>query len=252
MLPKVSIVTVVFNNQSFIECAINSVLSQTYQNIEYIVIDGGSVDGTIERIKKYSDKIAHFVSEKDRGIYDAMNKGIRLATGDIVGILNSDDFYASNTTVETVVRMMDEKQVDACYGDLVYVDRQNVSKMKRCWKSCEYKDGLFRKGWMPPHPTFFVKRWAYEKYGLFNLDLPAGSDFELLFRFLDRHQIKSCYIPQVFIKMRLGGFSNKNICNIFRQNMTIMRILRENQIHVSPFFLCSKFVEKFGQFLNKI
>lgn len=151
---KVSIITVVWNNADTIKDAIESVLNQTYKNIEYIIVDGGSTDGTIEIIQSYGNKISKFISEKDEGIYDAMNKGIKLATGDIVGILNSDDFYKSNDVIETVVREFISKDIDCLYGDLEYVDKNDTSKVIRYWKSNPYKEGLFQKGWHPPHPTF--------------------------------------------------------------------------------------------------
>jgi len=206
----VSIITPVLNNKGTIETAIKSVLGQSYKNVEYIIVDGGSTDGTVEIISKYRDKIAKFVSEKDKGVFDGMNKGIKLATGDIIGILNSDDVYASDDVVETIVKTM-ERNIDVCWGDLVYVKRDNPEKIIRYWKSSEYKEGKIKRGWMPPHPTFFVRKWVYEKYGGFNLDLPISADYEVMLRFLERYKIKSCYIPQVLVKMRIGGQSSKNL-----------------------------------------
>lgn len=192
---KVSIITVVFNNKDFIESAIKSVLSQTYSSIEYIVVDGGSTDGTIEIINKYRDKIAKFISEPDKGIYDAMNKGIKMAAGEIIGTLNSDDVYADSRVIETAVKSMEEKRVGVCWGDLVYVSRNDISRIIRHWKSSEYEEGKFKNGWMPPHPTFFVRKEIYGKFGAFNLNFKIAADYELMLRFLERHKVGSCYIP---------------------------------------------------------
>lgn len=247
---KVSIVTVVYNDQKFIENAIESVFSQTFPNIEYIVIDGGSTDGTLDKIKKYSDRISKIVSEKDKGIYDAMNKGITLASGDIVGILNSDDIYAYDGVIDDVVKAFQDSNSDCSYGDLAYVD-QNITKTVRLWKSCPYKENLFSKGWMPPHPTFFVRRSFYEKLGGFDLRFSLAADFELLFRFLHKGGLRAEYIPRVLIKMRLGGKTNKSFWNIIKQNIEIMEILAENKVGISPFFLFSKAGVRLRQFLSR-
>jgi len=245
---KVSIITVVFNSQATIKDAISSVLNQTYKNLEYIIVDGGSTDGTLDRVGQYGNKISKIISEPDKGIYDAMNKGIKLASGDVIGILNSDDIYADGGVIENVVNKMNDTGAALCYGDLVYVDKDNTEKVIRNWKSGIYNEESFKKGWMPPHPTVFVKRWVYEKYGVFNLSLPIASDFEILFRLMGKHKIESCYIPRVLVKMRLGGESNKSIFNVIKQNLVIMRILKENKIRISPFFLFSKIKDKLKQF----
>ncbi len=244
----VSIITVSFNSADTIRDTICSVLDQTYKHIEYIIIDGGSTDGTVDIVKSYGDKITTFISEPDKGIYDAMNKGIKLASGEIVGILNSDDIYARDSVVEAIAKAISERRVDACYSDCVCVDRINTGRIVRYWKSCEYKEGLFKKGWMPAHPTFFVKRWVYEKYGGFDLSLPTALDYEILFRFMEKFKIKTCYIPEVLVRMRSGGVSNKGVFNIFKQNMAIIKILRDNKIKISPFFFCSKFIDRLIQF----
>lgn len=231
---KVSIITVVWNNADTIKDAIESVLNQTYKNIEYIIVDGGSTDGTIEVIQSYGNKISKFISEKDEGIYDAMNKGIKLATGDIVGILNSDDFYKSNDVIETVVREFMSKDIDCLYGDLEYVDKNDTSKVIRYWKSNPYKEGLFQKGWHPPHPTFFVKREIYYKYGMFNTNFKIAADYELMLRFLEKYKIKSSYIPKVLVRMRLGGASNRNLINIIKANIECYKAWKVNNLSVNP------------------
>ena len=247
----VSIITTVFNNKDTVEDAIQSVLSQSYPNIEYIVVDGGSTDGTIEIINKYENKINKFVSEKDQGVYDGMNRGIKRATGDIIGILNSDDVYADDKVIERVVAEMTRKNADVCWGDLVYVDAKNTDKVIRFWKSSEYREEKFKKGWMPPHPAFFVKRWVYEKYGLFNLDFPISADYELMLRFLERHKIKSCYIPQILVKMRIGGQSNKSIKNIARANLECYKAWRVNGLKVNPLIFFLKPAPKVTQYFRR-
>jgi len=177
---KVSIITAVFNGVKTLEDCIKSVVAQTYTKTEHIIIDGGSTDGTVEVIERHRDKIAKVISEPDNGIYDAMNKGIRAATGDIVGILNSDDMYANEFVIERVVKAISEDNVESCYGDLVYVDRDDIAKIKRQWRAGEYKKERFKTGWMPPHPTFFVKREIYERYGLLNIDFPLAADYEIM------------------------------------------------------------------------
>lgn len=249
--PLVSLITTVFNNKETIEDAIKSVLNQSYPNIEYIITDGGSTDGTIEIINKYKNKINKFVSEPDKGIYDGMNKGIKLSSGDIIGILNSDDLYASNDVIEKVVNEMEEKNVDVCWGDLVYVDAKNTDKVIRYWKSSEYKEGKFKKGWMPPHPTFFVRKWVYDKYGMFNLDFPISADYELMLRFLEKYKINSCYIPQVLVKMRVGGKSNKSIKNIIKANIECYRAWKVNGLRINPLRIFLKPLSKIPQYFKR-
>ena len=248
---KVSIITTVLNNKETIESAIKSVLGQRYLDIEYIVIDGGSIDGTIKIIESYKNKISKFISEPDRGIYDGINKGIKNATGDIIGNLNSDDFYANTNVIETVVKTMKEKNVDVCWGDLVYVNKKNTEKTIRYWKSSEYKEGKFKKGWMPPHPTFFVKKWVYKKYGNFNLDFPIAADYELMLRFLEKHKVKSCYIPQILVKMRIGGKSTKSIKNIIKANIDCYKSWKINGLKINPIIIFIKPLSKISQFIKK-
>jgi len=221
---------------------------------EIIFVDGGSTDGTIELIKGYRDKIDKFISEKDNGIYDAMNKGIKLATGDIIGILNSDDFYASNDVIEKVVNEFKEKKVDSVYGDLVYVDAKNTDKVVRYWKSSIFIQGSFAKGWHPAHPTFFVKKEIYDKCGLFDLNMKVSADFELMLRFLEKYKISSSYIPQIFVKMRIGGESNQSIKNIIIGNKNILKAFEKNGIMVNkflyPFYrLIPKIIQKLKSYL---
>ena len=249
---KISIITVVLNNKKYIEDCIQGVLEQTYQNIEYIVVDGGSTDGTLDIIKKYDDKITKWISEPDRGIYDAMNKGISMATGDVVGILNADDVYYDCNVLGSVADIMRNANIDACYSDLVYVGQHDLGAVIRYWRSCPFKPGLFREGWVPPHPTFFARKRIYEQYGNFDLDYTLAADYELLARLLERHRITSVYVPKIFVKMRLGGATNKSIANILKQNIEILRACKKNKIKILlAVFLMHKLISRLNQFQRK-
>ena len=246
---KATVITVVLNNKGYLEDCIKSVLSQTYSDVEHILIDGGSTDGTLEIISRYERHLAKWISEPDKGLYDAMNKGLAMATGDVVGTLNSDDYYASSRVLEKVIRTMSDFSVEACYGDLIYVDRQNPNRVVRYWKSQPFKGGLFKTGWVPPHPTFFVRRSILETYGTFDLRYRLAADFELLARLLERHKIRTCYIPEVIIRMRTGGVTNRSITNIVRQNLEILRACKENQVQISlARFMMEKLLNRRRQF----
>jgi glycosyltransferase involved in cell wall biosynthesis len=248
---KISIITVCRNSAATIRETLESVASQSHRKLEHIIIDGGSTDGTLAIINEWKKYPVRLISEQDKGIYDAMNKGIRLATGDIVGILNSDDLYYDAYVLENVSAVMDDTSVEACYADLVYVGKNN-KKIVRYWKSCIFKKGLFPKGWVPPHPTFFVRRCIYEKHGLFDLNYSLAADFELMARFLERREIKSVYIPKIFVKMRFGGASNKSVINIIRQNIEIYKASKNNDVPLSlPSFLAVKIVSRIKQFFAK-
>lgn len=243
---KVSIVTITYNSEKTLKDTIESVISQTYKEIEYIIVDGNSSDKTIEIVNSYRDKISKFISEKDNGIYDAMNKGIRLARGDIVGILNSDDIYFDKYVIENVVKKFKQSGVDSIYGDLYYVEENDLNKVVRYWKSSAFREGSFAKGWHPPHPTFFVKREVYEKYGLFDFEMKVSADFELMLKFLEKYRISTTYLPKVLVRMRTGGESNKSIKNIITGNKSILRAFEKNGIKVN------KFIYIFYRFLPKI
>lgn len=247
---KISIITVVRNNEKTIKDAIESVLGQTYKNIEYIIIDGKSTDGTVEVIKSYENKISKFISEPDKGLYDAMNKGIKFSTGDVVGILNSDDFYINEFVIERVVKEFEEKKIDSLFADLVYVKSQNVNKIVRYYDSGYFNPSKFAYGWMPAHPTFFVKRSVYEKYGLFRTDLKTSADFDILARFLYTHKISYSYIKEVLVKMRLGGVST-SISSIWVNNIEQLKICRQNNIDTDIFKILSKYPSKLIGFIKK-
>jgi glycosyltransferase involved in cell wall biosynthesis len=241
---KISIITVVFNNASQIKYAIDSVLSQTYQNIEYIVVDGASTDGTIKLIETYQDKISVFLSEPDKGLYYAMNKGINLATGSVIGILNSDDFYVDNSVIERVVSEFENTSVDSVFADLVYINSRNTSRVIRYFDSSIFNPSLFSYGLMPAHPTFFVKKIFYDKYGKFCVDFKNAADFDLLVRFIYINKITYSYIDKVIVKMRLGGAST-SFSSIWTNNIEILRACKVNGIKTNMFKILLRYVLKF-------
>lgn len=251
MQPKVSIITVCFNSDKTIEDTIQSVINQTYCNIEYIIIDGLSTDNTLEIVNKHKDKIAKIVSEKDAGLYDAINKGIGLATGDIIANINSDDFYIDDNVITDVVTKMEEQKSDTLYADLYYVDAFDTNKITRNWVSGEYKKGMFFKGWMPPHPTFFVRKSVYNQYGKFNLGLKSAADYEVMLRFIHKYECTICYLPRVTVKMRIGGVSNVSIKNRLKANREDKRAWKMNGLKPKPYTLIFKPLSKILQFVKK-
>jgi glycosyltransferase len=248
---KVSIITISYNSAETIEDTIKSVVSQDYPNIEYIIIDGASKDDTLSIVEKYKDKIAKVVSEKDKGIYDAMNKGVENATGDIIGILNSDDYYFDESVISEVVRLFEKEKTDGLYADLVYVDRADSDKVIRYWKSGEYQPGKFLKGWMPPHPTFFVKKEVYANFGLYSTDLRSAADYEFMLRVIHKHKISLSYMPRILTKMRVGGMSNVSLKNRWKANMEDRRAWKINGLKPKWYTLTVKPLSKILQFLNK-
>lgn len=248
---KVSIITVAYNSAETIADCIQSVVDQTYSDIEYIVVDGSSTDDTQEIVRSFGDRVSAFVSEPDNGIYDAMNKGLQRCTGDVVGILNSDDFYTDNEVISDVVNLLKQSRADSCYSDLVYVDRENTDKIVRSWVSGEYEMRNFLKGWMPPHPTFFLKRNCYEEYGLFNLSFKTSADYELMLRMLYKHKLSAAYLNRVTIKMRVGGQSNLSIGNRIKANIEDRRAWKVNSLKAPLWTTLRKPLSKVGQFLKK-
>jgi len=248
-MPKISVITVVYNNVSTIEHTILSVESQTYPRLEHIIIDGSSTDGTIDVIRRHADKTTVIKSEPDRGMYDAMNKGLALASGDIIGFLNADDVYSDSRTLDTIVRTMEARKVDACYGDLVYVDKKNPDRVVRYWRSQSYCEGLFEKGWMPAHPTFYARRWVYDKFGGYDLTYRYQSDFELTMRFLAIKKISSAYIPRVLVKMRSGGAS-RGLRHILMGNIEAYVACRRHSLRVTPLFIAKKIFSRIPQFFR--
>lgn len=242
---KISIITAVYNNKENIKDALHSVANQTYKNVEHIVIDGGSTDGTLD-VLKASKSVSKLVSEKDNGIYDALNKGIALASGDVIGFLHSDDIFANNQVVEKIAKAFQEKHIDTLYSDLQYVQKQDVSKVVRHWESCDFRMHLLRKGWMPPHPTLFLKKEVYEKHGNFNINFTIAADYDLILRIFKDGERKVFYVPEVNVKMRVGGKSN-TLKNIITKSKEDFITLKQNK--VGGFWtLFVKNASKFKQF----
>lgn len=248
---KISLITVSFNSEETIEDTLISVLGQKNIDLEYIVIDGNSKDSTLSILEKYKDKIDVLVSEPDKGIYDAMNKGLGLANGDVIGILNSDDVFSNDHVLEKVNDLFEKDKSDALYGDLVYVDKDDLSKVKRRWTSGMYVPNSFKKGWMPPHPTFYVKKWVYEKYGNFNLTLRSAADYEIMLRFIHKNQIKLSYLPETMVNMRQGGQSNASLKNRIKANREDKLAWELNGLKPGPLTLIRKPLSKISQFLKK-
>jgi len=252
---KISIITVVYNNKDTIQDAMNSVLSQDYDNLEYIIVDGASTDGTVEVINEairiHSKRNIKFISEKDNGIYDAMNKGVKLATGDMIGMLNSDDLYINNDIISTVVNEFMTKNVDSVFADLVYVRVDDLDKIVRYYSSATFHPKKMAYGWMPAHPTFFVKREVYEQYGLFKTDYTIAADYELIARFLVKNKVSYSYIPKVLVKMRTGGASTRNLKSNWILNKEILRACAENGIKTNIIKVLSKYPAKILQSMKK-
>jgi len=248
LIMKVSIITATFNSEKTILDTLKSLEQQTYKNIEYIVIDGASSDKTVELIQNNSTRVTKIICEPDQGIYDALNKGIYASTGDVIGFLHSDDLFASNIAVENIVNKFKSDGCDAVYGDLKYVAQDNISKVIRVWKSGEYNLSSIKSGWMPPHPTFFMKRELYEKFGGFDLGFKIAADYDSLLRYLWTNQISLAYLPEVLTLMRMGGASNRNLKNILQKTKEDINILSKNKVPVFRAILM-KNISKIPQFI---
>ena len=246
---RVSIITVCYCSASTIADTLSSVAAQSHPDIEHIIIDGGSSDDTMKIVDQFHH-VAKKISEKDQGIYHAMNKGIDMSTGDIVGILNADDIYAHKDILQKVAILFEDESIDAVYGDLIFVDQHDTSKVKRRWKSGTYHFRKFYYGWMPPHPTFFVRRAIYEKFGKFNTSLSSSADYELMLRFLLKHKIKPAYLNEVMIKMRQGGKSTASFRNRFIAHVEDRKAWKLNQLKPDLFTLILKPLSKIKQFIT--
>lgn len=244
---KISVVTVSYNSSKTIADTINSVNNQTYRNFEHLIIDGVSKDETVKIIRSLNYPNLVLNSEPDSGIYDAMNKGLIRATGDVVGFLNSDDFYADNDVLGKIAKVFEDPSVDACFGDLVYITEDNLN-IVRYWKSRPFKAGSFGKAWSPAHPTFYIRRSLIDKLGLFDLNYKLAADAEFMMRYLENGRLHSSYIPSVLVRMRIGGVSNQSWKNIKIQNLEIFHALRKNNIEFSKAtFVFNKLAARFVQ-----
>jgi glycosyltransferase involved in cell wall biosynthesis len=245
---KISVITVAYNSAKTIKDTLDAVAMQTHTDIEHLVIDGASKDGTVKIVRGHANSQICLISEPDKGIYDAMNKGLKLATGEVVGFLNSDDFYADASVLEKVANAFQNPAVDACYADLVYVNQDN-SRVVRYWKSKPFVKGDFAKGWCPAHPTFYVRKSVIERLGLFDQSYKMGVDVEFMMRYLECGQVRSVYIPHVLVRMRIGGASNQSWKNILLQNQEILAALRKNGVSFSVIrFATNKVVSRLWQF----
>lgn len=247
---KISIITSSFNSASTILETINSVNDQSYKNIEHVFIDGLSTDNTREIIMSNSKKTNLIISEKDSGLYDAINKGVLNATGDIIALLHSDDIFSSSEIISDLMEKIQNKNLDGVYADLQYVDKINTNKIIRFWKSCEFNPNLLRKGWMPPHPTLILKKEVYLKHGVFDTSYKISADYDFMLRIFKDSNLKFGYLPKVVNKMRVGGVSNRSIKNIIKKSKEDYRAIRSNNIGGVTTLLL-KNTSKIKQFLFK-
>ena len=246
---KISIVTVSFNSAKTIEFTIKSVLNQTYENIEYIIIDGGSQDSTLNILQNFKDKISIIVSEPDKGIYDAMNKGIRMASGDVIGVLNSDDLYADQNVINDVMKcFISDQELDIIYGNLVYVRQFDTDKIVRKWHSKCYCDNFFESGNVPPHPTLYLRSHVFHQAGTFDLQYKLAADYEFMLRIFKKHNFKSLHIQRLIVRMRLGGATNKNLINILNGNKDILRSWKNNGLKAPIALMPLRIIKRLRQF----
>ena len=249
---KITVITVTYNSELTLEDTIKSVTAQNFKDFEYIIMDGGSSDETLNILNEYRDIFSLVVSESDKGIYDAFNKALTYASGDIVAILNSDDVFNDDNVLNLVANEFERTDCDIVYGDIVIVSKDNVSSIVRSWKSSKFIKGSFKAGWHPPHPSFFVKRAMYHNYGNFDISLHFSADFDLMLRFMEVHQSYSVYVPQVLTRMRIGGHS-QSLINILKGGREILNSFEKNDIKVSPFlYLTKRYFLKFMQFFQKL
>ncbi|PAW93487.1 glycosyltransferase [Mucilaginibacter sp. MD40] len=244
---KISIITVCYNAVNTIERCIRSVISQQHTNIEYIIVDGGSTDGTLDVLSRYEKNISILISEPDKGIYDAMNKGIQLSSGEILGVLNADDFFANGKILTVVHEAFSSQPAYIVYGDLDYVDATGNTIRK--WRSGNYKHGLFNYGWMPPHPTFYCRRVLFEQLGNYSLAYGTAADYELMSRFMHLNRTHAYYVPMVMVKMTTGGVSNRSLSNRVKALMFDLKAMRANNISLPIMAFIIKPLRKLKQFL---
>lgn len=246
----VTVITITYNSAKTIKDTLQSVASQTYSNIEHIIIDAQSTDETLKIVNQFPH-IKKIISEPDNGIYNAMNKGIKLATGDIISILNSDDVFENNSVLENVVTSFKNSDALIVYGNLYYVNRTDITKVVRLWRTSAYKQNAFQYGWHPPHPALFVKRNVYEKYGLFDESLAISADFELMLRFIERFKIKTFYLDKFLVRMRVGGMSNITLKNIIKGNSNIKKAFNKNKIPYKFYYPALRLLPKLLQFIKR-
>lgn len=247
---KISVVTVVYNRVGTIVETMESVQSQSYPVVEHIVQDGGSTDGTLNEILRVAKGATNWVSEPDAGIYDAINRGIRRATGDVIGLMHSDDVFAHDLVLESVATCLSDPKIDGVYGDLQYVAADDTSRIVRHWRSGPYDPAVLKKGWMPPHPTVYLRREVFDRFGLYDTSFSIAADYDAMLRYLLRGKIRLAYIPEVLVKMRLGGESNRSLERILRKSREDLRALRKNGVGGVGTLVAKNF-SKLGQFSVK-
>jgi len=247
---KISVITVCFNAAEHIDETLRSVVMQDHGPAEHIVIDGGSTDGTQERIGRYREVIAHFVTEPDKGVYDAMNKGLRLATGEVIAFVNAGDMIAHRSCLSEMAAEFAKGDADAIYGDAYMVDPKDIRKVKRFWKGGVYKREAFRSGWMPPHLGTYIRKEVYDRFGHFRDDLRVSADYELMFRFMYKHRIRVRYVPNVLVRFRLGGVSNRSLAHVWRANVEVYKAWGMNGERVSPLIVLAKPLRKLAQYFR--
>jgi glycosyltransferase involved in cell wall biosynthesis len=243
---KISLITVAYNAQNTIERCINSVLGQKFNNVQYIIIDGRSTDNTTHIISRYQEKISVFISEPDSGVYDAMNKGISLADGDIIGTLNADDFLADDQVLARVAEAFSQPEINILYGDLDFIDPGE--KVVRKWRSGKYRTGMFNWGWMPPHPTFYCRAALFADLGNYRLDYGSAADYELMLRFIHANKANVFYLNKIMVKMFIGGISNKNVNNRVKALLYDLKAMRNNEIMFPYITIIFKPLRKIVQF----
>ena len=244
----ISVITPAFNAGQYLGSSIESVQRQSYGNWEHHIVDGGSKDGTGKVVAGYADDRLQFVSEPDEGIYDAMNKGVERAKGDVIGILNADDMYEGELVLERVAEVFEDNSVDACYADLMFVDPDKIENVVRFWRSEPYERGMFLKGWMLPHPTLFLRRRVYEEFGMFDTQFRIGGDWDFLLRIFEKGGIRSRYVPETWIRMRVGGASTGKLSGIVRNNLENLRAFRKNRLWPRWNYLPYRFFHRIRQF----
>lgn len=249
---KVSIITATYNSEGWIASALRSIYEQDYKDIELLIIDGKSKDNTLKVVKSSLKNKADFkvISEKDEGLYDALNKGILQASGDIIGFVHSDDFLASPEVLSDIVKTFQENPVNGVFGDLLYIDKKETSKIRRNWKGNDFTPGLLKKGWMPAHPTLFLKKEVYEKHGYFDIKYKIAADYDFMLRILKDPELKFHYLPKLIIKMRIGGISNGSIKGIIRKSWEDFKALKKNKIKYPLTVLIFKNLRKLPQFFS--
>ena len=247
---RISIITATYNSEKTLLDTLLSLEKQTYPDIEYIVVDGASNDNTIKLIKSNCTKVSKIICEPDKGIYDALNKGIQAASGDVIGFLHSDDLLAYDDAIADIAKTFESTGCDAIYGDLEYVAQNDTTKRIRLWKSGSFSRFKMKVGWMPPHPSFYMKRKCYRQFGCFSLDYRISADYDSLLRYILKQRISIEYLPKVLVKMRVGGISNRSVSSMVKKSMEDIRVMNQNGI-IWPIALVYKNISKLPQFIKK-